>query len=374
MRTTQQQQQYSHPRWFFYSYIILAACKNSTTLVAFQISTTPPSSTSFLRSNNRRCIYNWCDNHYWNHHHRHLHFYTHARSNNDENDYPSDNNENDVTSTDLHTLRHRMYPLKVAMLEQMYQRSLPISTTTMSLKDSRNNNNSHSKQHPIPFIEFCLHCLLHNDVPYPDSGIRFLLRVSTGAWKEQIYQSVGYNGAIPKKKDRKRSVISSSSFQNTGDVAIPIDDYCDDEEDIVTAISATISQRQNQFGILVGEGEPYRICFPSEPLEYEISEPIRMENPNATHHSDVPPQQSTSNTTTTTIWIECQLRHYDTNELFVMMGWQLRAVQRHISSSQGSSANDNVIQDYQIDRVDWQDFREMFRPGIGREEWIRICG
>ena len=24
-----------------------------------------------------------------------------------------------------------------------------------------------------------------------------------------------------------------------------------------------------------------------------------------------------------------------------------------------------IVTEYQIDRVDWQDFREMFRPGIG---------
>jgi hypothetical protein len=27
-----------------------------------------------------------------------------------------------------------------------------------------------------------------------------------------------------------------------------------------------------------------------------------------------------------------------------------------------------------VDGIDWQDFRERYRPGIGREEWERICG
>ena len=27
-----------------------------------------------------------------------------------------------------------------------------------------------------------------------------------------------------------------------------------------------------------------------------------------------------------------------------------------------------------IDGIDWQDFRDDYRPGIGREEWERICG
>ena len=76
--------------------------------------------------------------------------------------------------------------------------------------------------------------------------------------------------------------------------------------------------------------------------------------------------------TTTTVWIECQLRHYDTNELLVVMGWQLVAVPTllptHCDTENDDSKkyqNNHYVTEYQIDRVDWQDFREMFRPGIG---------
>ena len=61
---------------------------------------------------------------------------------------------------------------------------------------------------------------------------------------------------------------------------------------------------------------------------------------------------------------------FGSNELLVMMGWQLRVLVHY----EKDDDNDNYRKEYQIDRVDWQDFREQFRPGIGREEWVRICG
>ena len=361
--------------------------------------TTIPSAgtASFVRPRHhyRRCNdrHSWCDNH----HHFPQHI-NHARMNRDENgdsafDNKNDKNnkdddDDDMTSKNRHVLRQRMYPLQVATLEQMYQRSLPISpstTTTTTTMHSNghtrhdphhsNSNHYHPHHHPIPFIEFCLHCLLHNDTPYPDSGIRFLLRVSTKAWREQIYRSIGHNAIrkMKNKTNRKQSTMNDN-------VAAPMEENDtdeNDEEEIVTAISAAISQLQNQFGILVGEGEPYRICFPSEPLEYEDEDtistiPIEHSISNGRHSMDVPNTPASA-----TVWIECQLRHYDTNELLVMMGWQLRVIHQAptLHHQQGRNHRHHRAKDeYQIDRVDWQDFRDMFRPGIGREEWVRICG
>jgi hypothetical protein len=247
----------------------------------------------------------------------------------------NDNNSHDESSSstsETTVLRHRMYPIQVQDLEQVYIRSIPNSNLSC-----------------IQFIELCLHCLLYNDVPYPDAGIRFLLRISTPIWKQQIYQSIGYHnnnyGSISSNINTRRQ---SSSYST---ISTPVQDI----DMIVSTISNTITQPNNQFGILVGEGERYRITFPIEPLEYEIYNKNNDESSNGLLPA-------------TTTYVECQLRDYTTNQLLVMMGWQLQKDnnENHNFGSLSSS--------YMIDRVDWQDFREHFRPGIGREEWMRICG
>jgi hypothetical protein len=61
-----------------------------------------------------------------------------------------------------------------------------------------------------------------------------------------------------------------------------------------------------------------------------------------------------------TCWVESRLRTVHDDELWVAAGWSL-----HQRPSDGA---------WLLDGVDWQDFRDEFRPGIGREEWERICG
>jgi hypothetical protein len=89
-----------------------------------------------------------------------------------------------------------------------------------------------------------------------------------------------------------------------------------------------------QFGILVGveDAEDYYLSFPTDLLDFEDG----------------------------TCWLECHLRGKTDNALLVAMGWDLR--QR---PSDGA---------WLVDSIDWQDFRDRYCPGIGREEWMRICG
>jgi hypothetical protein len=103
-----------------------------------------------------------------------------------------------------------------------------------------------------------------------------------------------------------------------------------DEEMVVSALGEAIGRSSNQFAILVGEGEAYTANFPMEPLDYADE----------------------------TCWVECQLRSTMDDKLLVTTGWQLH-------KENGA---------WMVENIDWQDFREMFRPGIGREEWMRICG
>jgi len=108
-----------------------------------------------------------------------------------------------------------------------------------------------------------------------------------------------------------------------------------DEETVASALGEALGRPHNQFGILVGseDGEDceYVATFPSDPLEYAEDG---------------------------TAWVECQLRDATDDTLLATTGWQLQKV------------NDAWL----VDSITWQDFRDEYRPGIGREEWMRICG
>jgi hypothetical protein len=176
---------------------------------------------------------------------------------------------------------------------------------------------SNVSDNPIAFVETCLRRLQCNDDPRPDSGIRYLLRMSTKSWRQKILQSVG---------------APWSSLDSHPEV-------------VVAAVSAAMAQPDNQYALLLlsaseeeeGEGGAYRAVFPSEPLVF----------------------QDDDDALGRTAWVECQLRHPVTDALLVAMGWQLR---------------EEEDASWRMERIDWQDFREPFRPGVGREEWMRICG
>ena len=102
------------------------------------------------------------------------------------------------------------------------------------------------------------------------------------------------------------------------------------EEVVASALGEAIARPNNQFSILVGEAETYTATFPTDSLDYADG----------------------------TCWVECQFRGAKDNELLVITGWQLQ-------KENGA---------WMVDGIDWQDFRDAFRPGIGREEWMRICG
>jgi hypothetical protein len=104
-------------------------------------------------------------------------------------------------------------------------------------------------------------------------------------------------------------------------------------EQVAPSLQVALGRLNNQFAILVGtEDADYVINFPTDPLDYGDG----------------------------TCWVECRLRRAADDELLVVTGWSLK--QR---SSDGA---------WMVDGLDWQDFREAYRPGIGREEWERICG
>ena len=107
----------------------------------------------------------------------------------------------------------------------------------------------------------------------------------------------------------------------------------EDSETVAAALEAAMSRPNNQFRILLGlEDDCYLTDFPTDPVDYGDG----------------------------SCWLECRLHSKDTHELLVALGWSLQ--------------RDAVTRAWVVDALDWQDFREKYRPGIGREEWERICG
>jgi hypothetical protein len=101
-------------------------------------------------------------------------------------------------------------------------------------------------------------------------------------------------------------------------------------DDIISALGSSIGRPHNQFAILVGEGEEYV-------LDFSHSYPLL-------DYGDG------------TCWIECHLLDKITKELLVITGWDL--CQREEDGA------------WLVDWIYWQDFRDEFRPGIGRSEWL----
>jgi len=105
---------------------------------------------------------------------------------------------------------------------------------------------------------------------------------------------------------------------------------------VAKALQDAMSRPDNQFAILMGKAEKFDMVFPSDPVEYE--------------------DDGTS-------WVEVRLRTAghrtpdDEDELLVTMGVSL----------QKSENSGNWL----LSKLDWQDFRDEFYPGLSGREWLR---
>jgi hypothetical protein len=190
------------------------------------------------------------------------------------------------------------------------------------------------------FVSELLHGIWDHSNPLPDAGMRRLLRASTPAWRQALYQSVGapYPAA---NVDVVASALHEAMARPDNQFALLLEE--------TTSASAAAAHHQQQTATSTAsrssrhhhddreeekeEEIAYRISFPHEALDYADG----------------------------TCWLECQLRSTnDDDKLLVSTGWELRR-----------RASDNA---WLVDRIDWQDFRDAFRPGIGRQEWTRVCG
>jgi hypothetical protein len=163
---------------------------------------------------------------------------------------------------------------------------------------------------PIDFVQALLQAL-EESAHQDGGGALVLLQSSTPSWRNLLLRSVG-----------------APDNATDGQVA--------------HTLQAALERPNNQFAILMknkrrryvddANHPPCKWHFPSDPLDFQDG----------------------------TCWVESRLRSTRDDELLVATGWSLEK-----RSSDGA---------WLLSGLDWQDFRENFRPGIGREEWERICG
>lgn len=101
---------------------------------------------------------------------------------------------------------------------------------------------------------------------------------------------------------------------------------------VVQSLDRALRRTDKQWGLLVTED--YAIEFPSDPVNYEDGSGC---------------------------WIECRLRSTNNaDDLLVAMGCQLEP------APNGGAGG------WLINSIDWQDFRDDFSPGLGRDEWVPL--
>jgi hypothetical protein len=155
-------------------------------------------------------------------------------------------------------------------------------------------------------------------------GVTTLLECSTPTWRQTLLSSIG-------------APLTATN------------------EQVAPTLEAALGRRYNQFAILLGTENPdYRMDFPTDPVDYGDGTcwvECRLRDEEAS---------SAAATTTPTITTNSNSQKNKSDELLVVTGWSLE--QR---PSDGA---------WLVGALDWQDFRPPYRPGIGREEWERICG
>ncbi|KAL7472103.1 LOW QUALITY PROTEIN: hypothetical protein ACHAXS_012436 [Conticribra weissflogii] len=180
------------------------------------------------------------------------------------------------------------------------------------------------------------------------SIFRVLYGCCTGVWKGVLRRSVGVDSVVEKEEEEDGRSGEKRPYRAERNE--------EDREIILRALSSSMERDNNQFGILVGLGTDHD----HEPTtsqqrnvqdgsQYDVGDTYVMEFP-----------WDTLDYYDGTAWLECRLRHAQTDQLLVVLGFSL-------TRREGDGK-------WLIDGMDWQDFRERYRPGIGREEWERICG
>ena len=204
---------------------------------------------------------------------------------------------------------------------------------------------------PIEFVQAILVALQERKKYGPWNGALCLLESSTPSWRKLLLKSVG--APLDAENDQVAPSLQNALERSNNQFAIlttTLDEETMESHDSTTALRS-IQKCWN---------------FPSDPVIFEVDEGDGETQTEGERIID-------------TCWIESRLRSPKDNTLLAVVGWSLQRRQI-IQEDEGSSSNtfgnntNNLMTCWLLDGIDWQDFRDEFRPGIGREEWERICG
>ena len=236
---------------------------------------------------------------------------------------------------------------KELITEILYELRHPATDYSCSNNMNNNNNNNHNNDNNNNH--------LNDDQHNMHSGILCLLQSSTKSWQRILCQSVGItiNTTTTTKTTTTKTTTTTTTTNTTDDDDDNNNDGNNDDEMIIVACSRLerfLKQKDNQFAILI-MGDEHNDGVHNDNNNDNVSSLIIDFPTDAIDYGDG------------TCWVECRIRRRindDSDELLVVTGWSLK--QRNVDGS------------WLVDGLDWQDFRDEFRPGIGREEWERICG
>lgn len=200
---------------------------------------------------------------------------------------------------------------------------------------------------PIEFVQAIL-VALHDS----KTGALCLLQSSTTSWRRILSNSVG---APPDVTDDEVALSLQTAIERPNNQFAILTKKLDEEIIENNDFSTAVRMIQKSWN------------FPSDPLIFE--------------HDDNDETNDTEKCEKIIdyCWVESRLRSPKDDELLAVVGWSLQRL--HVKQGQqGYNSNEsdvdakNFAHCWFLDGIDWQDFRDEFRPGIGREEWERICG
>jgi hypothetical protein len=205
---------------------------------------------------------------------------------------------------------------------------------------------------PIEFVQAILVALQQRKKNGTSNGALCLLQSSTPSWRRILLNSVG--APSDAANDQVAPTLQNALERSNNQFAIltvKLDETITDDNDF----SRTATSVQKSWN------------FPSDPVVFE--------GDNAIDQNEMGEVERIVDN----CWIESRLRSPKDNELLAVVGWSLQRrqiiqEQHGYDSSNFDTNTDNFMPCWLLDGIDWQDFRDEFRPGIGREEWERICG
>jgi hypothetical protein len=231
---------------------------------------------------------------------------------------------------------------KDALYLERYKRRKLVRSETITRERERRPPNPHLE--PMQVVQELLEGLGNPHDPLPYFGVQILWESSTLAWQETLGRSIGRNQNIQQSLDHHPHPSTFSPVQQQQQQQQQQQSMMT----IVPSLYRALARPHQQFAILFSSSS-YWVEFPTDALEWDDHE----------------------------CWIECRLRSPNDDQLLCVLGWTL---QKNVAD--GQQDNDSNIKDnhqdaaacWYLQALDWQDFRDAYRPGIGREEWERICG